>query len=208
MKKYQKFITNLGETLKEELPGMEAHLKMTPYRSLTKSIPENRREGAVLFLIYERNEELYFPLIQRNSYEGVHSNQVSLPGGKKEEFDADFYETAKRETFEEIGVEESKINFIGQLSDVYIPPSNFMVYSYVGFVSEEFVFQKEEKEVNEILEIPFSAILDEALVKETQVKLGNGMKLKTPYFDLNDKVVWGATAAILSEIKEVILNLK
>ena len=102
------------------MPGLEAHLKMTPYRKLTKTIPDITKEGAVLLLFYEKNGELYFPLIQRNSYEGVHSNQVSFPGGKKEAFDIDFYETAKRETFEEIGVEESKINYLGKITPITI----------------------------------------------------------------------------------------
>jgi len=200
-------ITKLRQRLSKKLPGMKAHLKMTPYRSLVKTIPDNRREGAVLLLLYWKNNELYFPLIQRNSYEGVHSNQVSFPGGKKEKFDADFFETAKRETFEEIGVEQSKIKFIGTLTDVYIPPSNFLVYAYIGIVEENFNFKKDEKEVKEILEIPLSSILDENIVKETNIKLTNGINLKTPYFDLNDKVVWGATAAIISELKELIKTI-
>jgi len=196
-------LNKLIKSFENELPGMESHLEMTPYRKLTKVIPDNRREGAVMMMLYPKDGELYFPLIQRHEYEGVHSNQISFPGGKVEDNDDNLYDTSLRETEEEIGINKKDINKIGEMSQLYIPPSNFLVSAFLSYHNEIPNFIKEEKEVKEILEIPISSVLDSKNIKTTEVKLGNGMKLKTPYFDLQDNVVWGATAAILSEFKAI-----
>mgnify|MGYP000545445655 CR=1 FL=1 len=194
------FVDLLKQKLKEELPGMEAHLTMTPYRRLTKVIPDNHKKSAVMILLYEKEGEIYFPLIQRQDYKGVHSGQISFPGGKMDKTDSSLLETAFRETEEEVGIDRTELSYIGELTELYIPPSNFMVHVYVSFHSGTPSFVKEEKEVKEILEVPYSSVMDDGNIKETEVLIQGGMKLKTPYLDLNDKVVWGATAAILVEL--------
>lgn len=200
------FVDLLKQKLKEELPGMEAHLTMTPYRRLTKVIPDNHKKSAVMILLYEKEGEIYFPLIQRQDYKGVHSGQISFPGGKMDKTDSSLLETAFRETEEEVGIDRTELSYIGELTELYIPPSNFMVHVYVSFHSGTPSFVKEEKEVKEILEVPYSSVMDDGNIKETEVLIQGGMKLKTPYLDLNDKVVWGATAAILVELKEIIIS--
>lgn len=200
----RKVAKEIQSALSMELPGMTEHLRMTPYRALTKVIPEKRREGAVLLMLYKKNDNWYFPLMQRHDYEGVHANQISFPGGKVEKEDANKYQTALRETEEEIGIKSSSIQYVGELSEIYIPPSNFLVSAFVGICNEVPVFVKEEKEVKEILEIPLTDLFDPTREKETRVKLKGGVQLKTPYLELNNSVVWGATAAILAEFKSVL----
>lgn len=207
MSTFNNIIDKLKDLVLDELPGMETHLTMTPYRRLTKEIPDNRRESSVLILLYEKEGEIYFPLILRKSYNGVHSNQMGFPGGKKEIFDESFYHTAIRETQEEIGVSTSKVNLIGELSSLYIPPSNFMVYPYLAYLKTPEILIKDPREVEEIIEIPLFSLLDDNLLGETTVELSSKMKLKTPYFNLQNKVVWGATAAILAEFKVLLKNI-
>lgn len=207
MSTFNNIIDKLKDLVLDELPGMETHLTMTPYRRLTKEIPDNRRESSVLILLYEKEGEIYFPLILRKSYNGVHSNQMGFPGGKKENFDESFYHTAIRETQEEIGVSTSKVNLIGELSSLYIPPSNFMVYPYLAYLKTPEILIKDPREVEEIIEIPLFSLLDDNLLGETTVELSSKMKLKTPYFNLQNKVVWGATAAILAEFKVLLKNI-
>ena len=182
---------------------MEAHLKMTPYRALTKIIPENRREGAVLLLLYKKGDEYFFPLTLRHDYKGAHANQISFPGGKIENEDKTKLDTALRETKEEIGVDIEHIELIGELTQIYIPPSNFMVSAFAGVYQGKPTFVKEEKEVKEIIEVPLKSLFNKEIVKETEVLIQGGMKLKTPYLELENQVVWGATAAILAEFIEV-----
>lgn len=207
MSTFNNIIDKLKDLVLDELPGMETHLTMTPYRRSTKEIPDNRRESSVLILLYEKEGEIYFPLILRKSYNGVHSNQMGFPGGKKENFDESFYHTAIRETQEEIGISTSKVNLIGELSSLYIPPSNFMVYPYLAYLKTPEILIKDPREVEEIIEIPLFSLLDDNLLGETTVELSSKMKLKTPYFNLQNKVVWGATAAILAEFKVLLKNI-
>ncbi len=189
------------------LIGEEAHLKMTPYRKLAPTIPNNHRKGAVLLLLYFRENEWFFPLIQRQPYEGVHSQQMSFPGGKIELFDQTPYDAALREANEEVGVEVTSIDLIEKLSPLYIPPSNFLVYPFVSFYNGMPTFIKDEIEVDEIVEVPVSELLNKENERQTLVNVKGGMKLKTPYFHLQEKVVWGATAAILAEFKDILKKL-
>lgn len=129
MKFDKTFIEKLKQELQKPLPGEEAQYRMAPsYRPrLTKEevFANNPRVSGVLLLLFEKNNELHIAFTQRKQYEGVHSGQMSFPGGKKDVTDLDLRETALRETFEEIGIERNKIEIIGSLSELYIPPSNF-----------------------------------------------------------------------------------
>ncbi len=201
----QFLLQKLREAFLKELPGEKEHLKMTPYRRLVKTIPENPKKGAVLLLIYPKSGEWFFPLTQRHDYKGVHGNQISFPGGKVEKNDDSNYETALRETQEEIGIDSSQIIPVGEMTEIYIPPSNFLVSSFIGFCDEEPNFIKEKKEVKEIIEVPILDLFEPSVVGETQVKVQGGLKLNTPFLDLNSKVVWGATAAILAEFRAMMI---
>lgn len=189
------------------LPGDRAHLEMTPYRN-SIIIPSNKniKKGAVLILLYPENNTVKFPLILRNTYDGAHSGQVGLPGGKQENNDNSLEHTALRETYEEIGVLANSIEIIGQLSNLYIPVSNFMVYPFVGYSSTPIKMTPDTREVVEIYPTELSDV-NNSRIKNTQVIINSGLKLKTPYFDLHNQIVWGATAAILNELRWI-LNSK
>ncbi|MBI1184433.1 NUDIX domain-containing protein [bacterium] len=160
--------------------------------------------GAVLILLFPLENKACFPLTQRHQYKGVHSGQVSLPGGKYEAQDRNLMATALRETEEEIGVEPSKIEVIGALSTLYIPPSNFLVHPYIGFTKEKPHMKKDDFEVHELFETDLETLLHPQTVQHTRVKIAEGLRINTPYFNLNNKIVWGATAMILSELKEIL----
>lgn len=204
------FIADLQEKLKAPLPGQDAHIKMMPKESARTRFDEKRmakaRLSSVLILFYEKNGAVHIPLTQRHDYEGTHSGQVSFPGGKWEPDDVELVNTAKRETREEIGVPEGRVEVIGQLSDIFIPPSNFKVSPFVSYTPEQPDFIIDDREVKELLEVPVDQLLDEAVLKRKDIKLNNGFKLNAPYFELEGKVVWGATAMMLSELKTVLLS--
>ena len=97
------------------------------------------------------NNETRLVLMLRNKYKGVHSNQISLPGGKVDRLDKSLKDTALRETHEEIGLHKDDIDIVGDLSSVYIPPSNFNVYPFIGYINTTPIFHPDPKEVSLIL---------------------------------------------------------
>lgn len=201
-------IERLSDKLKQPLPGRDAHLLMMPKGAEQSRFDEARmakaRLSSVLILFYEKNGEIYIPLTQRHDYGGTHSGQISFPGGKWEESDPDLIFTAKREANEEIGVTYDEVNVIGQLSDLFIPPSNFKVTPVVSFSERLPQFEIDPYEVKELIEMPLNHLIEESTVKQTVIEFSNGFKLKTPYFDIDGRIVWGATAMMLSELKSIL----
>jgi 8-oxo-dGTP pyrophosphatase MutT (NUDIX family) len=168
----------------------------------------NPRLGGVYIMLYQKEGAPHFALIKRPSYDGPHSAQIALPGGQKDDTDSDIFYTALRELEEEVGIPKDQVNQIGVLSKVYIPPSKFLVTPVVGYLSGEALFKKDDYEVDEIIEVPLSMLLDDSLVKKGTVQVSGGnMKMKVGYFDMYGHMVWGATAIILNELKHVINEL-
>ena len=193
------------------LPGTEAQFKMAnAERRLNLkrySVPDNSRRSAVLILLYESNKAIRFPLIVRPVYDGVHSGQIALPGGSFEEEDKDLQTTALRETEEETGIFSANVKVLGKLSDLYIPPSNFLVTPFVGVHKTKPEFIPHTREVARIVEMDLEKIMDEKLIREKNITLSNGLTILAPYFDLDGLVVWGATAMILSEFRSVVFEM-
>jgi len=204
----ESFISYLNTALKVPLPGQEAQAIMMPTLSdksrFSLEAKKNAREGGVMILLYQKDGSLHFPLIQRPDYDGVHAKQMSFPGGKKDDEDESLTVTAIRETEEEIGVASSKIEVIGSLTELFIIASNFNVLPVIGVLSEAPQFLADEHEVDEIIEVKLADLLDEDKQKEMPLTILQGITINAPYFDLNDKVVWGATAMILSEFKHIL----
>ena len=205
--------SSLIQLLKTRLPNWstndEIRQKMAPF-DLGSRMEEARktsdyRLGGVLILLFEKNGEPHLALIQRPEYDGVHSGQIAFPGGKMEDGDNDLEYTALRETWEEIGTFPELTTIIGKLSDVFIPPSRFMVSPFVGFYSGEPTFIKDDFEVEKVLEMPISLLLDDQIVQRGKVKVGvENYTLVVPFFDVFGHKVWGATAIMLSELKAII----
>ncbi|MDO9551797.1 CoA pyrophosphatase [Rhodonellum sp.] len=205
--KLDKVIRKLEEALKKPLPGKMGQGTMAPKpidaRRFSLNIPENHRKGAVLMLFYQDGEGCLVPFIKRPTYEGVHSGQIAFPGGKWELTDLNLGETALREAEEEIGVDRNKVELIGRLTDLYIPASNFMVSPFIGFTHEKPEFRPDPFEVERIITFPLSDLLDQKIRKMGSVNIDSGLKLETPYFDIDQEMVWGATAMILGEFMQL-----
>ncbi len=207
----QALINKLRIKLNQPLPGAQAHNLMSPKLSTGNRVnfkfDKAPRKGAVLILLYEKEGEIWFPMIQRPLYDGVHSGQMALPGGRYEEIDGDLKVTAMRETQEEIGVDPGQVGVIGHLSEFMVSASNHLIVPYVGFSKEIPRFIPDEVEVDEIIEAPLSQLLDKSRLKEKEIVTAHGYRLHSPYFDIQDKVVWGATAMMLSEFAAIIEDL-
>jgi 8-oxo-dGTP pyrophosphatase MutT (NUDIX family) len=170
-------------------------------------LPDDHRKSAVLILLYQSRDTIRFPLIIRSVYDGVHSGQVALPGGSVDASDETMQATAIRETCEETGVLKENIRIIGELSELYIPPSNFLVRPFVAIHEQKPKFVPHEREVARIVEMDAEKILDEKFIGEKKIKLSNGVSVITPCFEIDGLVIWGATAMILSEFKSVLYEI-
>jgi 8-oxo-dGTP pyrophosphatase MutT (NUDIX family) len=206
------FFRVLQQHLARPLPGRDVQYRMASafrrnelpdYEQLT-----DYRESAVCIALFERDGQIVFILIERPVYEGVHSGQIALPGGKKDPTDPDLMFTALRELYEETGIRLLPEDVLGSLSRLYIPPSNFMVYPYVAVLRSIPVYQPDEREVKQVLEVSIDELMDETIIKETEIEVAPGMKIKTPYFEVQGKVVWGATAMMLNELKYIIASFR
>lgn len=207
----QELAQKIKERLTLPLPGPSAHNLMLPNLKGSSRIrfrfDEAPKRGAVLILLYEKSGIIHFPLIQRPLYDGVHSGQMGLPGGKYELADGSLEVTATRETFEEIGVDPVEVELLGHLSEFMVSASNHLILPYVGFSKTSPHFVPDHKEVAEVVEAPLEQLLDSSRIREKEIVTAYGHRLHSPYFDIEDRVVWGATAMMLSEFVQVIREL-
>ncbi len=192
------------------MPGDESHFKMEPeirkqWRDSEKIAKRKPKRAAVMALFYPNvSQETQLLLILRKTYKGVHSNQIGFPGGKVEPEDKDLEITALRETHEEVGVLPDSIEVLKQLTALYIPPSNFMVQPYLGLYAEPKPFKIQESEVEAVVEVLFSDFMDDENLIYQNLTTSYANNIDVPAFKLNGYVVWGATAMMLSEIKELL----
>ena len=203
---------NFKDLLKNtELGGTADQNIMVPNerRVLTtsQSVLDKAKKAAVLALFYpNQNGHTCLALTLRPNYSGTHSSQVSFPGGKQEVKDRNLEETALRETFEEIGIEPAEIETIRKITNVYIPPSNFLVTPFIGIAKNKLKFIKNH-EVEKMIEVPIKDLLNDSFLAIDTKKTFYAEKVGIPYFNFDNQMVWGATAMIISEIKELIKRL-
>jgi 8-oxo-dGTP pyrophosphatase MutT (NUDIX family) len=170
----------------------------------------NSKKAAVIAALYEDDNKVRLILILRNTYNGVHSNQIGFPGGRVEDYDKTLFDTAIRETYEEIGVRVQKNELIRELHEIYIPPSNFNVYPFLVILNHPPSFVKDDKEVKEVITIDLESLLN-CKITQTQIPIPEKLNelniqndVEVPVFKLAGYNVWGATAMMLSEIRDLI----
>ena len=208
---FYSFIEHLRIHL-NDLPGEKAHANLMPVnRPFTSEALErkpNYRKSAVALIIFPENEDIKSILIQRPDYNGTHGGQVSFPGGKMDDTDTDLEFTARREAFEEINFPLEAGNFLGKLSEIYIPPSNFLVEPNVFYVNNIPNLIGDKREVQSIITFNLFDLLHPDSFKVGDIRNINHLTRKNiPYFEIQDHKVWGATGMILAEMKEIILRI-
>ena len=205
---FDSFAPKLRNAMQLPLPGEEAQYRMSPMgrpkRAAAMARIPNPKLSAVLVLFYPFEGHTHMVLMLRNAYPGVHSGQVSFPGGKKEEIDASLMMTALREAEEEVGVVPNSVEVLGQLTEVYIPPSGFLVEPYVALASDRPNFQPDPSEVQQLIEVPMHEFLHPENFTSRTIPWRNGMSITVPCYVLQGHIVWGATAMMLSEMQAII----
>jgi 8-oxo-dGTP pyrophosphatase MutT (NUDIX family) len=204
---FESFISSLTNRLTEPLPGVEFQRKFMHEERLMSHIQPNEstRLSAVLIVFYPLNNQVYFPLILRPQYDGTHGGQMALPGGKMEYADENLVRTALREAQEEIGVRAMDVNVLGELTDVFIPVSNFLVKPIVGYLDKRPDFFPDQREVEQIFEVRFEDFLNIQNKGIRNINIGK-RNLTVPGFQIQNQWVWGATALIMNEIVEMVVS--
>jgi 8-oxo-dGTP pyrophosphatase MutT (NUDIX family) len=163
------------------------------------------RRGGVLILLYpaDDSEDLHLVLTRRTDKVGNHRGQISLPGGRVDPDDLSTARTALREACEEIGVCDDDLRLLGELTPLYIPPSDFTIHPHVAFLHRRPQFHPQPDEVAEVLEVPVSYLLDQNHILEEDWII-RGEVRRVPFYHIHDSKVWGATAMVLAELAAVL----
>lgn len=198
---------DIKKALTQSLPGSVSHKKMLPKNRLLKasSADLNRiKHGSVLLLLFTENNELTVCLIKRPAHMKHHASQIALPGGRIEKGETAL-ETAFRETWEEIGVSKNEIEILGNLSELYVEVSRFQIHPFVGWLKEKPVFNIDRNEVEKTILFPLKNLINN--FEEIELSTVKG-QLKVPCVQFENEIVWGATAMILAEFRDVLENAK
>ena len=207
---FDSFTKSIPKIKNIPLPGSDSQFKMSPpfreelvkkYRS---KIPFAKKAGVMALVFPDKENNSKMALILRKSYQGVHSAQIGFPGGRFEKGDTDLKHTALRETEEEIGIQRQEIKVIKELTDLYIPPSNFLVTPFMGYITRTPTYLLDEIEVEAVVEASLSDILHDSSSSSARVMTSLNQELEVPTFNVAGHIVWGATAMMLSEIKDLL----
>ncbi len=198
-------VQKIKRILPEALTGEISHLKMIPFERRVNLNPTREVldpvAGSVLILLYPENEFFGTILIKRTEDNGVHSGQISFPGGKRDSHDLSPVHTALREAEEEIGIETGTIEIIGTLSPLYVSPSNFEITPVVGFTKNLGTPLLNPTEVAYTIALPLENI--DSCRTQTDISVRGFTLRQVPCFNLNGHIIWGATAMILQELLDV-----
>jgi len=203
-------IQQIKQRIKQELPGQVSHLKMAPANRIHELKNQekkilNAQKSAVMLLLFNEQNKLKVIFIRRSFYVGIHAGQIAFPGGRYEDFDIEIKNTALREIEEEIGLHSENIEVIGRISDIYVPPSNFLISVFVGYLPQKPQYKIDEREVNEIIEIELSEFFKEdSIIEKEFIVPSTNSKVLAPYYKVGNIELWGASAMVMCEFLDII----
>lgn len=187
------------------LPGQESHFKMLPPERRTQMKPNPGTpppvSGSVLIMLFPMEDHYGTLLIRRTEDNGVHSRQISFPGGKSDPHDTTPVDTALREGEEEIGLDSRKIEVLGTLSPLYISPSNFEITPVVALGERPENLEPNPAEVEYVIELPLKNL--EQLRETIDISVRGYFLREVPCFNFAGQIIWGATAMVLQELLDV-----
>lgn len=200
------FVSILNSDFYSGLPGHISHEKMLPRGRNLNIDPvkyTSLKLSSVLVLLFEENDEISVLLTQRQEYKGIHSGQIAFPGGKSEQSDSDRIFTALREANEEIGINMKDVSVISTLTELYIPPSNFLVLPVLGVSKSSLGLRLDDREVKEVFSISLEKLSDPKILEIREFKVKDFYTIQAPAYVVDDKIIWGATAMILTELLDL-----
>jgi len=199
-------LSHLERRLQGPKPGLQSQLKMVPdHRRHDRTFEEVREtclRAAVLVLVYPGEGGPHLVLTQRTTQVVHHQAQISFPGGQMDEGESAVH-AALREAAEELNITPAEVRILGELTPLYVPPSNYCIYPIVGAAEQRPEFRPAPREVAEVIEVPLAHLLDATNVRREKWPL-RGMNVTVPYYFYRGHKIWGATAMILAEFLDLI----
>ncbi len=208
---FEELVAGLQCALKDELPGFGAQSLMAPAHRkpaadyLSKAV--GVKTAAVLLVLFPDGGLTRMALIERSRDGHTHAGQIGFPGGRQEE-NEELAQTALREAEEECGIVQGEVQLVGQLTPLYIPPSNFHVHPFVGAISTKPDWKLQLTEVSRVLTPDISHFLDKRNRQMDAFASARGEVVQAPYYRLDDVKIWGATAMMLAEFAHILGRLK
>lgn len=200
-------INSLKIALNDTLPGWDSHKRYMPIKGLPNinyKSNGNLKKGAVLACLYEENDELMTILIERTQDTSPHSGQIAFPGGRYEDFDKTQIKTAFREAWEEVDLKPEELEHLGQLSSIDIPVSGYTVLPVLAWHNSIPELKGNPQEVASLIQTPLIPLMNSLRIEKIPVRQS---EVTTPCFIAQDYIVWGATAMVLGELREIIKSI-
>ena len=171
-------------------------------RERVTAAAEGLMPAAVMLLLYPKDGEFCVLLNKRSMTVEHHKGEMSFPGGARDPEDADFEDTALRETEEEMGIARDDITILGRLDD-NVTRSNFLVKVFVGTIPYPYEFNPSSHEIAEVVEIPLSVLRDSATIRWDS-RIEDGERVSVRSYGYQHHLVYGATAKILDQFLDII----
>ena len=179
-------------------PGTLAELDRNPFVRGDNPL----KPAAVLVPLVDHEDGLTVMLTRRTDHLTNHGGQISFPGGRCDDTDADCIATALRETEEEVGLDRKHVRVVGELDD-YIVGTGYLVRPVIGLLQPPFALKPHDHEVAEVFEVPLAFVLDPANIQRHARDVNGAQRY---YFAIQwrDYYIWGATAGMLRNLSEVL----
>jgi 8-oxo-dGTP pyrophosphatase MutT (NUDIX family) len=156
-----------------------------------------RTDAAVLVALYLDGDQLQAVLTKRREDLRRHPGEISFPGGRYDDTDADLEATALREAHEEIGLAPEAVQVIGALQPTPTIATGYAVYPFVGLIEPGQAWTLSPREVAEVLELPVAALMA-GYARRRLIR--RGIPIRTDTYVVDGRLIWGATARILADL--------
>jgi len=181
---------------------MKQRLKqLLSLRQKRRIVDASRISAAVLLPIYYKQGQYYILLTKRTEKVKEHKGQISFPGGAREGEEM-LVNTALRECAEEIGLMAEEVEILGELDDTISRTSNYIISPFVALIPWPYQFQVNREEIEELIEVPLSALLDSSYQRQ-DTEIIDGETVTSYCYYYQGRVIWGATARILNQFLDI-----
>jgi len=182
---------------------MEQRLKqILSQRQKQHIVNANLVRAAVLLPIYYKQGQYYLLFTKRTQEVKNHKSQISFPGGAYQEEDGTLVNTALRESAEEIGLMVGDVEVLGELDDFVTQVSSYIISPFVAIIPWPYKFKVNRKEIEEIIKVPISALLDMGRLR-LETRIIDDQEVTSFFYPYQERVIWGATARILNQFLDI-----